>query len=243
VRLRLQNESGYVTADLRRILLRGLRACGVQRPVVEIRVVPAPKFTRGCAEIGGHRMVLAIGPPSYEDDRRFRVRLARVLRHEFGHLKGKAHDEMAEDLRYPHEKGTVPSWAFDGPLRWRGSARRKVTRFGYSTRIHRSSDRDPERRLYHVYAVELVEARTVYVGSSALPPAERMGSHRDARSGSRHVRRKGRRLRPDLSRGYGPHPTRAEARRAEERLARALERQGFQVYGACRPNRRPGCEL
>ena len=56
----------------------------------------------------------------------------------------------------------------------------------------------------------------------------------DERAGSRHVRRRGRRLRPDLYRGIEPLRTRKEAKLAEQRLRRQLEGRGFTVYGSCR---------
>lgn len=104
-----------------------------------------------------------------------------------------------------------------------------------------------EERRYHVYVIELRplpgHGPSVYVGSSGLPPEERLRHHRspeagDPRAGSRHVRRRGVRLRPDLARGVPPLLTRKDAKLAEQRLAARLERMGYRVFGSCRTSRR-----
>ena len=101
-------------------------------------------------------------------------------------------------------------------------------------------------RLYYVYVVELRplpgRGPSVYVGSSGLRPEERFDHHMDRdtwddRAGSRHVRRRGRCLRPDLYRGVKPVPTRKEAKQAEQRLRTRLERLGYVVYGSCRTSK------
>ncbi len=104
-----------------------------------------------------------------------------------------------------------------------------------------------EERRYFVYVIELRplpgEERAVYVGSSGLPPRERLHHHQDPGAGdrratSRHVRRRGIRLRPDLAAGVAPLRSRKEAKLAEQRLAARLERRGFVVYGSCRTSSR-----
>jgi hypothetical protein len=92
---------------------------------------------------------------------------------------------------------------------------------------------------YRVYVVELRPLReerwtSVYVGSSALPPAERFRHHMgvgDRRAASGIVRRRGVRLRPDLYGRLPAFPSRAEARTAERALRDRLRRRGFRVYG------------
>lgn len=88
--------------------------------------------------------------------------------------------------------------------------------------------------LYHLYVVELAyERRSVYVGYSAFSPSRRMLKHLQGTKASKHVRKHGRRLRPDLCR-TPPLRSRPEAKRAEKRLAVQLEERGYVVYGACR---------
>lgn len=110
-----------------------------------------------------------------------------------------------------------------------------------------SRQADRPTRWYHVYVVELRplpgRGPSVYVGSSGLSPRDRFRHHMDPdagdeRAGSRHVRRRGVRLRPDLCEGVPPLRTRKEAKLAEQRLASRLERRGFIVYGSCRTSRR-----
>lgn len=75
-----------------------------------------------------------------------------------------------------------------------------------------------------VYAVEL-GPREVYVGATRKTPAERFREHRaGGKTSSGVVRRRGRRLRPDLSRGFAD----------EKQLAASLRRRGFSVRGATR---------
>lgn len=119
-------------------------------------------------------------------------------------------------------------------------------------------------RRYYVYVIELrkregaahVEKRgprsflpDVYVGSSALRPEARFQKHKHPEdrgnkfhTASKHVVRRGFRLRPDLYQGLNPYGSRAEAKQAEQMLRRNLERKGYKVYGSCSP-RVQGCWL
>ena len=91
------------------------------------------------------------------------------------------------------------------------------------------------RAFYYAYVVELgMPRRSVYVGSTGLPPSSRMWKHLSGKHSSRYVRSYGKRLRPDLAYGVGPFRTRKQARQAERKLAERLERRGYVVYGACR---------
>jgi hypothetical protein len=91
---------------------------------------------------------------------------------------------------------------------------------------------------FSVYAIELHDPRglggpaQVYVGSTAKTPEERFARHLEGGPVSNaKVRRYGTRLRPDLTRRLGPYPTRDAAERAETRLRRRLEGQGWRVFG------------
>ena len=102
------------------------------------------------------------------------------------------------------------------------------------------------RERYHVYVIELARpgpVPSVYVGSSAHPPADRFERHKaGGRATSRYVRRYGVRLMPELyehvnRRGFF---TRDDAHRAERELRLALRRQGYRVFGSC-DARKDGC--
>ncbi|HLY66658.1 MAG TPA: hypothetical protein VKU60_14075 [Chloroflexota bacterium] len=87
---------------------------------------------------------------------------------------------------------------------------------------------------YYVYVVDLNERagpRAVYVGQSALYPAERFSQHLTAYKAASVVHRFGERLRPDLFLKLNPIRTRADAEAMEARLAETLRRQGYRVYG------------
>ena len=71
----------------------------------------------------------------------------------------------------------------------------------------------------------------VYVGQTADTPAERFAEHLRGHRAARVVRSYGLRLRPRLSRNYGPYATREEAEAGEVRLADRLRRRGFCVFG------------
>lgn len=83
----------------------------------------------------------------------------------------------------------------------------------------------------------------MYVGSTTLSPTERFAQHRaGGPKTSRHVRKRGIRLRRDLA------PTRAfarreDAQRAEHTTASRLKRRGHTVYGACTARKTPECFL
>lgn len=81
------------------------------------------------------------------------------------------------------------------------------------------------RRKLVVYIVELGPGE-LYVGSTRRSIAERYATHKaGGRTASGIVRRRGRRLRPDLTR---PGETETQARRR-------LEAAGWRVFGSARP--------
>src|SRR3954447_14253479 len=83
-------------------------------------------------------------------------------------------------------------------------------------------------RRYRLYVIELgKDPEWVYVGETALAPRDRLRQHREGYKSSRVVRRLGGQLRRDLSKGWGPYATRAEALASEEALAEALRSRGF----------------
>jgi predicted GIY-YIG superfamily endonuclease len=92
----------------------------------------------------------------------------------------------------------------------------------------------PCRRLpegaYYVYVIEL-DGGGLYVGQSALFPAERFAQHLNGYKAAAVVRSRGVRLRPDLFERWNPIPTRAEAEAMEARLAERLRAQGHTVFG------------
>ncbi len=97
----------------------------------------------------------------------------------------------------------------------------------------------PSRR-YYVYVIELDDTvghrrnpryPNVYVGQSAVPPAQRFRQHKEGYRSSRHVRRHGTHLRPGLYRRFNPMATREEAVAMERELARRLRNRGYTVYG------------
>lgn len=97
--------------------------------------------------------------------------------------------------------------------------------------------------LYRVYVIELRAARgrSFYVGSTAHSVSKRLRQHDGTEKKGGHLYSG--RLRPDLARGYGPYKTRDEAREAEKRIRRALERRGFSVQGACGRQDWRGCHI
>jgi hypothetical protein len=93
---------------------------------------------------------------------------------------------------------------------------------------------------YRVYVIELddrvgkrVSPRlpAVYVGQTAHSPEERFANHKRGHRASRHVRRYGTRLRPDLFAHLAPVATRREAEALEQETADRLKRKGYTVYG------------
>lgn len=69
-----------------------------------------------------------------------------------------------------------------------------------------------------------------YVGMTGLTPEQRFANHKAGRKAAGIVRRCGERLVPRLFAHLNPM-TYAEAKEAEPRLAEALRRRGFLVYG------------
>lgn len=116
VRFTLDNRSGWTTRDLACFFARGLRAYGVKKHC-HIIVTRSPIRSRGCAQIGGKALVIAIASPSRFDLRR----LARLFEHEVAHLQGKRHEDMPHNVLW--SLGPVPTWARVS-IRWRGKARR-----------------------------------------------------------------------------------------------------------------------
>lgn len=83
---------------------------------------------------------------------------------------------------------------------------------------------------YYVYVVEL-ENGGLYVGQSALYPAERFSQHLTGYKAAAVVKRYGQRLRPDLFAERNPIPSREAAERMERHLAEELAAAGHRVYG------------
>lgn len=130
----LENRSGYDSSDLRRFLARGFRASGI--PASRMRrlrvvIVAAPQRSRGCADVGGTRIVLAIAPPSHFTVRRF----ARLLEHESAHILGMDHRDMPRELLY--SLGKTPAWAQGAVLRYRGRASDQIPRLSRRSKRYR----------------------------------------------------------------------------------------------------------
>ena len=91
-RFEVNNGTRYRTADIRR-LLRGAASEVFERgekPVIRVRVVHAYRGSvSGCATLGGTMMTLRLGR-AVTDVRR----VAAMIVHEMGHLKGIAHPQM-----------------------------------------------------------------------------------------------------------------------------------------------------
>ena len=113
---KLDNRSGYVTSDLRRIIGRGLRATGTPSRGLRVTVMSAPERSRGCATVGGKDLIIAIASPSRSSWRR----LGRLIVHEVEHLKGYDHGDMPRDVLY--SLGSTPEWLRGEVLRYRGRA-------------------------------------------------------------------------------------------------------------------------
>lgn len=119
--------------------------------------------------------------------------------------------------------------------------------FSVSKRTSGQADTLIVVRSYYVYVIELVglPKLSVYIGQSALTPEKRFLKHMNGKkqAGSKYVRKYGSRLVPHLYEHENPLETRGEARDAEQRIRRALERRGITVYGACTIGRDRGCRL
>jgi hypothetical protein len=119
--MRLWNASGYDTGDLHRFFLRGLHAMKIPDERIRslrVAVTSAPRRSRGCADVGGTRVSIAIAPPSYSPYREFIRRLARLWEHEVSHAMGLDHADMPEDLLYSN--GKTPLWARGQVIRYVG---------------------------------------------------------------------------------------------------------------------------
>lgn len=97
-----------------------------------------------------------------------------------------------------------------------------------------------EPRVYRVYVVELADTSgarlrpdlpNLYVGQTADTPEERFAEHQRGHRASRHVRRHGLRLRPDLYQTLPLQATRDQAETLEARVADELRRRGHRVFG------------
>lgn len=91
---------------------------------------------------------------------------------------------------------------------------------------------------FNVYVIKLDESRgqgtsrpAVYVGQTAKSPEERFEQHKRGERHSRVVRDHGVCLCPELYERFNPIGSRVDAEVAEARLAEALRRLGFTVYG------------
>jgi hypothetical protein len=102
----------------------------------------------------------------------------------------------------------------------------------------RRKGRSAEPR-YSIYVIELgrncvpepCALAPVYVGQTAHTPEERFAQHKaGGRLAARKPHRFGVRLRPDITKGFGPFRTRKEAEAAEAAVAEALQRQGRRVF-------------
>lgn len=113
--IELENQSGYDTDDLIRIVEKAARVMGVRKRVYVI-VTASPIRSRGCATVGGDEFSLAVAPPSKFTMRRF----ARLNEHEWAHIRGLQHEQMGERLLY--SEGPLPRWAEGLRLRYRGRA-------------------------------------------------------------------------------------------------------------------------
>ena len=120
MRLRVENWSGYDTEDLGRFFIRGLRATKTRVADLRITVVAAPQRSRGCAEIGGREMTIAMNAPWYCRRTDCERRLARMFMHECAHIQGFEHRDMPRDLLLSY--GPRPAWAKGARIRYVGRA-------------------------------------------------------------------------------------------------------------------------
>ena len=107
----MENLSGYDTDDLADFFAAAKKFYRVGKPL-RVIVTASPIRSRGCADVHGTRMSIAIAPPSLFRLRRF----ARLVEHELAHIQGLDHKDMSERLLY--SLGNTPDWA-------------KKFRFGY----------------------------------------------------------------------------------------------------------------
>lgn len=125
VKFWLENHSGYDSRDLRRFFSRGLTAMRIQsRKRFKITVTASPIRSRGCAEVNGTDISIAIGAPN-----RLRIkRLARLFEHEVAHSIGLEHNEMPHHVLY--SLGKTPHWARGITLRYKHRAPDQMGRLG-----------------------------------------------------------------------------------------------------------------
>lgn len=106
----LDNRSWWNSRDLARFFAAGLKALKVFKRR-DIIVVSSPIRSRGCAQIGGRGITIAIATPS-----RFELRrLARLFEHEVAHTNGLYHEDMSYSVLW--SLGPTPAWA-KLRLRW-----------------------------------------------------------------------------------------------------------------------------
>jgi hypothetical protein len=91
---------------------------------------------------------------------------------------------------------------------------------------------------YSVYVIELEPHErdqglpAVYVGMTVRTPEERFQQHKDGYKASRHVRRRGVRLLPELfPRPAGGFELQSDAEAMESEWAETLRSRGYAVYG------------
>ena len=81
-----------------------------------------------------------------------------------------------------------------------------------------------------MYVVQL-DGGGVYVGQSALYPAERFSQHLTGYKAATVVRKRGQCLRPDLFADRNPLRSREDAEQMERQLAAELAEAGYRVFG------------
>ena len=97
------NKTGYDTREACAYFAAGARANGARD--IELGLVPSPNRSRGCAEVGGKRVIVAIAPPSKFSKKK----LARIFEHELRHISGQEHEDMTEEDYW--SKGSEPEWS------------------------------------------------------------------------------------------------------------------------------------
>lgn len=98
------------TRDITRFVRAGVRAYGGPSDL-HVLVRHHPERTRGCANLYGRSVVLALGPRAHVTP----AKVALILRHELAHIHGIDHDHMRPMLLY--SEGPCPPWARRLPLR------------------------------------------------------------------------------------------------------------------------------
>jgi hypothetical protein len=80
---------------------------------LRIAVVTSPNRSRGCADVGGNRVVMQVAPPSKFSKKK----LARLFEHELLHTKGLEHSDMNHDQLW--SGSSEPEWSKGSKLRYR----------------------------------------------------------------------------------------------------------------------------